>query len=178
MTDTTTETRSQSSSASDEGAVEEVSPGYLFTIDDEPARLTFEKYGLPEDFIEAKHPGDDEDSILRVLMGRVKQSGDNEVDFDAPALQAAFLRKCETQITDFRLTGKGKDGQPAATDFKPRDPSNNKAMYKKLLRVKPAVRDMIEGFLDEVACRNTPKSRAFANTGSTAAQDLAELGNV
>ena len=43
----------------------------------------------------------------------------------------------------------GKGGVLAATAFKPRGPSNNTATYKKLLTLKPEVRDMIEGFLDE-----------------------------
>jgi hypothetical protein len=88
------------------------------------------------------------------------------------------LKKCEVQITNFQLTGHAADGKLAKMVFKPNDPSNNIAAYKKLRdRLPKPVRDYIEGYLDERAHRESENAKQFAGTGGTGASDLTDLGN-
>jgi hypothetical protein len=158
---------------------DDVSPGYLFAMDEAPARLTFGRFGLPEAFIEAVHPGDREDEITKAMMGgKVRQGmGEDALAEFEPSPTASFLKKCEVQITGFEFPVRGENGKVTVLRFSAKDRSNNLATYKKLLQASSEIRDTIEGYLDERAHRDTPKAREYAGTGSSGAADLATLGN-
>lgn len=146
--------------------------GYVFCMDDREDRKELAELipgcGAPSGyFISAKHPGVDGDKIVAAgAKMKTKRAEDADLLFDqAPA--AAFLAKCQTQITGFRVPilkgGLNQDLEYESKNYG--DNRNNNEFYETLLK-ESKVRRIIEEWLDRVGGRT-----------EEAQKDLAELGN-
>jgi len=143
-----------------------LSEDLLVALDKRVATLRFAGYdGM---FVEAEEPGVKEGEIHRAAMGVQARGGRNAKDTDDIEVSigmnpyAAFIAKCECQIVDFCLpcaTGEATTSKR----FEPKNNGRNRSnteVYQGLQRTH-GVKEAIEGFLDEVAGRDTDSAADF-----------------
>lgn len=168
-------------------AVEEpeelVSEGYDLVMGGaETQRLVIADYfkgADPDSFIEAKGTGLKEDQVIeagtqisigggaggnRAARRANKRGGDRVTAIPRP--NHAFMAKCRAQITDFCLQAKDpKTDEIVARRFG--KPAENDAIYVLFLRPgNERMKDLVEGFLDKMAGRDTPTQEDFEALGN------------
>lgn len=161
--------------ASQSDAPTDVSEGYLLSMDD--ALVTWDIPGWGgKYFIEAKHPGLGEDKVQRAAVKLNIQQGDNKVEdvriIGDVATAQAFVEKCATQITSFCLPAQ-ENGKPTDKKWSPAnegDNRDNRRLYVRLLASKSEIEgkafpELLAGFLDQVAGRDTPAREDYEALG-------------
>ena len=160
-----------------EDAVEEDPPdfadgAFVLMMTDEPGRLDLGEFDGEPLYIEAKPTGKDEDDVANAAFkfrgqaagkrGQV-QYGGVDIGGDICAVKA-FLRKCELQITDFRIQTSEKAGGPVVVrEYNPKNHGNNRdneEIYGRFLANKEFMH-LVEGFLDYVEGRDTPAQEDY-----------------
>ena len=145
---------------------------FVLMMTDEPGRLDLGEFEGQALYIEAKPTGKDEDDVANAAFkfrgqaagkrGQV-QYGGVDIGGDICAVKA-FLRKCELQITDFRIQTSEKAGGPVVVrEYNPKNHGNNRdneEIYGRFLANKEFMH-LVEGFLDYVEGRDTPAQEDY-----------------
>ena len=177
--DTTKEQQEQSDPKQD------ISPDYLIVMERRPQTL-YPVASNKSIFITAVHPGMAEDDITAAMLpiswnapGRTRgrkrnqpQEEETEVMMHSAARPAyAFVEKCRYQITDFRLSIE-EDGKIKVRKYDSKnrgDNRSNREVYESILWMTKSIKslgdmswwDVVEGFLDSVAGRETDTAEDF-----------------
>ena len=164
---------------------EEETPGYrgallddfVLSLEDEPQVLRIHDFAPrndPKYFISARHPGLNEDKVLRAGGGWVtpiNRQAQRTQEVEQRLEQtpgAAFLAKCRYQIEDFLLPmGPGKPDvgfDPSKGGWGER----NQEVYRSILKQtgkggRLGLLEIVEGFLDFVAGRETMLAETYAD---------------
>lgn len=164
-----------------------VSEGYDFVLGaPEKQRLIIADYfkgASPESFIEAKGTGIKEDQVTaaaahinisgggsggnRAARRKNKREGRGGDDVLAtPRPFHGFIAKCRVQITGFKLVAKmGSTGQIVTREFG--DATQNDEIFVSWLQPgNERMKDLVEGFLDKLAGRDTPTQKDFEALGN------------
>jgi len=178
---------SEGSKESFEVEQQDVSPDYLIVMERRPQTL----YPVASDksiFITAVHPGMAEDDITAAMMGiswqapgrdrhgkRGQPQGEQSeaiTMYGKTGAARGFVEKCYRQITDFRLLAMEENGEVGVRKYEPKNDGNNRSnreVYESILRMTEPVEsldgqsiwDVVEGFLDSVAGRETDTAEDF-----------------
>ena len=166
---------------------QDVSPDYLIVMEHRPQTL----YPVASDksiFITAVHPGMAEDDVTAALMGvswqtpgqgkrgeRGQPQGEQSETITvhgSVGTARGFVEKCRRQITDFHLSVLEKDDKVKVRKHDSKnggDNRSNREVYESLLWMTKPIEslggrsfwDVVEGFLDSVAGRETDVAEDF-----------------
>ena len=164
-----------------------VSHDYLIVMERRPQTL----YPIASDksvFITAVHPGMAEDDITAAMLGiswqspgRGKRSKRGQPQgeqseaitmYGKTGAARGFVEKCYRQITDFRLLVQEENGEEGIRKYEPKNDGNNRSnreVYESILMSTQPIKslgdqsywDVVEGFLDSVAGRETDTAEDF-----------------
>jgi len=169
---------------------QDVSPDYLVVMEHRPQTL-YPVVSNESIFITAVHPGMAEDDVTAALMGvswqtpgqgrrgkrgeRGQPQGEQLETITvhgSVGTARGFVEKCRRQITDFRLPVMEKKGEVKVRKYDSKnggDNRSNREVYEHILTATQPIEsleersfwDVVEGFLDSVAGRETDTAEDF-----------------
>lgn len=149
---------------------EDVSESYVLSMRTPQATLNLSESDPSKHYITAKHPGVNEDDIwaTAVPLSMQAPAGQNRAEMGNVTVTGnvsaakGFIAKCVYQIVDYAIGVEELDGTVKVRRW---DSANggdngvNREVYTQFLQAEH--RDLVEGFLDMVAGRDTDAQRDF-----------------